>query len=333
MTIHPLSPATKRPSLPVRYPGAPAGGRAAAIHLPTLPVAQDSLSRYVADIRTFPMLTLEQEQDLANRWIKFADVQAAHQLVTSHLRLVAKIALGYRGYGLPTSDLIAEGNIGLMQAVKRFDPSKGFRLATYASWWIKASIQEYVLRSWSLVKIGTTAGQKKLFFNLRKLKAQLSHAGSHDLNPESVQQIANQLKVTPTEVLEMDRRMAGHDLSLNTPIGGDDSGNVTEWQDTLEQPVAGHEVFEQQDEFDTRKQLLRQAMDQLNDREKAIYQQRRLRDPACTLEELSQTHNISRERVRQIETAAHNKVMKYLAPHLAEPAANNPLPTAIAVAA
>jgi RNA polymerase sigma-32 factor len=317
----------------VRYPGAPAGGRAAAIHLPTLPVAQDSLSRYVADIRTFPMLTLEQEQDLANRWIKFADVQAAHQLVTSHLRLVAKIALGYRGYGLPTSDLIAEGNIGLMQAVKRFDPSKGFRLATYASWWIKASIQEYVLRSWSLVKIGTTAGQKKLFFNLRKLKAQLSHAGSHDLNPESVQQIANQLKVTPTEVLEMDRRMAGHDLSLNTPIGGDDSGNVTEWQDTLEQPVAGHEVFEQQDEFDTRKQLLRQAMDQLNDREKAIYQQRRLRDPACTLEELSQTHNISRERVRQIETAAHNKVMKYLAPHLAEPAANNPLPTAIAVAA
>jgi RNA polymerase sigma-32 factor len=333
MTIHPILPVAKQPSLPVRYPGAPAGGQAAAIHLPTLPVAQDSLSRYVTDIRTFPMLTLEQEQDLANRWIKFADVQAAHQLVTSHLRLVAKIALGYRGYGLPTGDLIAEGNIGLMQAVKRFDPSKGFRLATYASWWIKASIQEYVLRSWSLVKIGTTAGQKKLFFNLRKLKAQLSHAGSHDLNPESVQQIANQLKVTPTEVLEMDRRMAGHDLSLNTPIGGDDSGNVTEWQDTLEQPVAGHEVFEQQDEFDTRKQLLRQAMDQLNDREKAIYQQRRLRDPARTLEELSQTYNISRERVRQIETAAHNKVMKYLAPHLAEPAANNPLPTAIAVAA
>jgi RNA polymerase sigma-32 factor len=333
MTIHPILPVAKQPSLPVAFAGSKARAQASAIHLPTLPDAQDGLNRYMTDIRTFPMLTLEQEQDLANRWIKFADVQAAHQLVTSHLRLVAKIALGYRGYGLPTSDLIAEGNIGLMQAVKRFDPSKGFRLATYASWWIKASIQEYVLRSWSLVKIGTTAGQKKLFFNLRKLKAQLSHAGSHDLNPESVQQIANQLKVTPTEVLEMDRRMAGHDLSLNTPIGGDDSGNVTEWQDTLEQPVAGHEVFEQQDEFDTRKQLLRQAMDQLNDREKAIYQQRRLRDPARTLEELSQTYNISRERVRQIETAAHNKVMKYLAPHLAEPAANNPLPTAIAVAA
>jgi RNA polymerase sigma-32 factor len=284
-----------------------------------IPSVDGGLSGYLQQIRLFPMLTFEQEQALAERWVKFADLKAAHQLVASHLRLVVKIALHYRGYGLPTGDLISEGNVGLMQAVKRFDPTRGFRLSTYATWWIKASIQEYILRSWSLVKVGTTAGQKKLFFNLRQLKARLSLLGDQEMSAESVKMIADHLQVTPREVREMEQRMAGHDLSLNMPVGGVEDGDTgrTEWQETLQLAEPAHQAFETDDELSYRQKLLRQAMDGLNERERAIYQQRRLREPARTLEELSQTYNISRERVRQIETAAHAKVMKFLQPFLA----------------
>ncbi|MBL6766688.1 MAG: RNA polymerase sigma factor RpoH [Candidatus Micropelagos sp.] len=267
-----------------------------------------SLSRYLREIRKFPMLEAQQEYMLAKSYADHQDTDAAHQLVTSHLRLVAKIAMGYRGYGLPLGEVIQEGNVGLMQAVKNFDAERGFRLATYAMWWIRASIQEYILRSWSLVKIGTTAAQKKLFFNLRKIKGQIDAIDGGQLTPEQVTEISDRLNVSPEDVEQMDGRMSGSDRSLNAPIshGEDDSGEWQDWlEDDREDPEAALVVS---DEMDVRREMMQQAMSVLNEREIDILTARRLSEPAATLEELSQKHDVSRERIRQIETRAFEKL-------------------------
>jgi len=275
----------------------------------TLPMisAESGLSRYLAEIRRFPMLAPEEEYMLARSWREHGDRDAAHRLVTSHLRLVAKIAMGYRGYGLPIGEVISEGNVGLMQAVKRFEPEKGFRLATYAMWWIRASIQEYILRSWSLVKMGTTANQKKLFFNLRKAKSQISALEEGDLRPDQVTHIATRLGVTEQDVVDMNRRMAG-DASLNAPLRSEGEGGG-EWQDWLVDTSNSQEnILVEQEETDNRMAALRSAMSVLNDRERRIFQARRLQDDPVTLEQLSEEFSISRERVRQIEVRAFEKV-------------------------
>src|SRR6184192_3635486 len=276
----------------------------------TLPVlnGESGLSRYLAEIRKFPMLEPQQEYMFAKRWREHDDRDAAHHLVTSHLRLVAKIAMGYRGYGLPISEVVSEGNVGLMQAVKRFEPEKGFRLATYAMWWIKASIQEYILRSWSLVKMGTTANQKKLFFNLRKAKSKISALEEGDLRPDQVKLIAKRLGVTEQDVIDMNRRLGG-DVSLNAPIRED--GDSGEWQDWLVDEVSDQEdrlVADQ--ESDNRKKALGEALTVLNERERRIFEARRLADDPITLEDLAAEFGVSRERVRQIEVRAFEKVQK-----------------------
>jgi RNA polymerase sigma-32 factor len=273
------------------------------------PSPEQGLNRYLQEIRRFPMLEPEEEYMLAKRWVDHQDTQAAHKLVTSHLRLAAKIAMGYRGYGLPQAEVISEANVGLMQAVKRFDPEKGFRLATYAMWWIRASIQEYILRSWSMVKLGTTSGQKKLFFNLRKAKARIGAIEEGDLRPETVKQLATDLSVSEEEVVQMNRRMAGADASLNITIGGEEGGGS--WQDWLEDEDANQaEAYAERDEFQTRQSLLTQAMDVLNDRERDILTERRLAEPPVTLEELSEKYGVSRERIRQIEVRAFEKLQE-----------------------
>ena len=272
------------------------------------PSPEQGLNRYLQEIRKFPLLEPEQEYMLAKRWVDHQDAGAAHQLVTSHLRLAAKIAMGYRGYGLPQAEVISEANVGLMQAVKRFDPEKGFRLATYAMWWIRASIQEYILRSWSLVKLGTTSAQKKLFFNLRKAKAKVGALEDGDLRPETVARIARDLSVSETEVIDMNRRLAGADASLNATVGSD-GDSVTQWQDWLEDEDSDQaEAYEERDELDTRRALLAQAMAVLNEREKDILMQRRLAETPVTLEELSESYGVSRERIRQIEVRAFEKL-------------------------
>ena len=269
-----------------------------------------NLSRYLDQIRAFPMLEPNEEYMLAKAWKEKGDVAAAHQLVTSHLRLVAKIAMGYRGYGLPVADLISEGNLGMMHAVKKFEPEKGFRLATYAMWWIKAAIQEYILRSWSLVKIGTTAGQKKLFFNLRRIKGQIQAIDDGDLKPGQVTQIATQLNVTEDEVMSMNQRMAGNDRSLNVPLSRDSEGGG-EWQDWLQDDSPDQEAtFADHEEYDARKNLMLDAMQGLNPREQRILAARRLSEPPLTLEDLATEFNISRERIRQIEVRAFEKLQK-----------------------
>jgi len=276
----------------------------------TLPAisSEGNLGRYLQEIRRFPMLTADEEYVLAKRWREHGDTEAAHRLVTSHLRLVAKIAMGYRGYGLPVSELISEGNVGMMQAVKRFEPDRGFRLATYAMWWIRAAIQEYILHSWSLVKMGTTAAQKKLFFNLRRLKAQMRQIDEGDLPPESVTQIAKRLDVTEDDVVQMNRRLAAPDHSLNAPVRQEGAG---EWQDWLVDPSeTQEEVLAESEELGKRSQLLTEAMQGLNQRERHILEQRRLKDEPATLEDLSQEYGISRERVRQIEVRAFEKLQK-----------------------
>ena len=274
------------------------------------PTPEGGLNRYMQEIRRFPMLEPEQEYMLAKRWVEEQDTDAAHQMVTSHLRLAAKIAMGYRGYGLPQGEVISEANVGLMQAVKRFDPEKGFRLSTYAMWWIRASIQEFILRSWSLVKLGTTSAQKKLFFNLRKAKNRIGALEDGDLRPENVARIANDLSVTEEEVISMNRRMSGGDASLNAMVGGDGEG-ATEWQDWLEDTDADTaNDFAEKDEMEVRRELLANAMDVLNDREKDILTQRRLMDQPITLEDLSGQYNVSRERIRQIEVRAFEKLQK-----------------------
>ncbi len=274
------------------------------------PTPEGGLNRYLQEIRKFPMLEPEEEYMLAKRWAETEDSEAAHKLVTSHLRLAAKIAMGYRGYGLPTAEVISEANVGLMQAVKRFDPEKGFRLATYAMWWIRASIQEYVLRSWSLVKLGTTSAQKKLFFNLRKAKSRIGALEEGDMHPDNVKRIANDLGVTEAEVISMNQRMAGSDASLNAVVGSEGEGTM-QWQDWLEDENADQAGdYEKKDELDVRRELLAQAMDVLNDREKDILEQRRLRDKPVTLEELSGQYDVSRERIRQIEVRAFEKIQK-----------------------
>ena len=266
------------------------------------------LSIYLAQIKKFPMLDAEEEYMLAKNWRENGNLKAAHKLVTSHLRLVAKIAMGYRGYGLPVNELISEGNIGLMQAVKKFDPEKGFRLATYAMWWIKASIQEYVLKSWSLVKMGTTTAQKKLFFNLKKLKNQIAPGQDGDLKDEQVDEISKRLDVESHEVVNMNRRMMGREKSLNDPIK---SGENDEWQDWLVDDSLDQElIISQKQEYDDKKELLDSAMKILNDREKEIITARRLSEEPETLEELSKKYKISRERIRQIETKAFEKLQK-----------------------
>ena len=266
------------------------------------------ISLYLAQIKKFPMLDAEEEYMLAKSWKDRGNLKAAHKLVTSHLRLVAKIAMGYRGYGLPVNELISEGNIGLMQAVKKFDPDKGFRLATYAMWWIKAAIQEYVLKSWSLVKMGTTTAQKKLFFNLKKLKNQIAPNQSGDLRNEHVEEISKRLNVESYEVVNMNRRLMGHEKSLNDPIK---AGETDEWQDWLVDDHLDQElIMSQKQEFDDKKELLYESMSILNDREKKILEARRLTENPKTLEELSQKYNISRERIRQIETKAFEKLQK-----------------------
>ncbi len=293
-----------------------------AQNMPTL-TSENGLSRYMQEIRKFPMLEPSEEYMLAKRYLEHDDTDAAHKLVTSHLRLVAKIAMGYRGYGLPIGEVVSEGNVGLMQAVKKFDPEKGFRLATYAMWWIKAAIQEYVLRSWSLVKMGTTANQKRLFFNLRKAKSRIQALDDGDLNPDQVKQIANQLGVSEEEVTSMNRRLGG-DASLNAPIKSAD-GESGEWQDWLvDESESAEKVLIKQDELETRREMLADAMDVLNDREKRIFLARRLEENPITLEELSGEFDISRERVRQIEVRAFEKVQKAMvaaAKELAKPAA------------
>ena len=269
---------------------------------------QSNLSRYLSEIRKFPVLEAQEEFMLAKNWTEREDTEAAHKLVTSHLRLVAKIAMGYRGYGLPLGELISEGNVGLMQAVKRFDPDKGFRLSTYAMWWIKASIQEYILRTWSLVKIGTTAAQKKLFFNLRKLKGQLQAIDDGDLSPENVKKISENLNVPEAEVVSMNRRLSGPDNSLNAPLRVEGDG---EWQDWLVDESANQEeVLGEQEELDGRRKLLEQSLANLNERERHIFVERRLTENPKTLEELSEVYSISRERVRQIEVRTFEKVQK-----------------------
>jgi RNA polymerase sigma-32 factor len=272
------------------------------------PSPEQGLNRYMQEIRKFPLLEPEEEYMLAKRWVDHQDTQAAHKMVTSHLRLAAKIAMGYRGYGLPQAEVISEANVGLMQAVKKFDPEKGFRLATYAMWWIRASIQEYILRSWSLVKLGTTSAQKKLFFNLRKAKAKLGALEEGDLRPENVAQIAKDLNVTETEVVDMNRRLSGGDSSLNATVGSD-GDSVTQWQDWLEDEDADQAGdYEARDELDARRELLTAAMEALNEREKDILVQRRLADEPVTLEDLSESYGVSRERIRQIEVRAFEKL-------------------------
>ncbi|NVN35463.1 RNA polymerase sigma factor RpoH [Komagataeibacter swingsii] len=267
---------------------------------------ENNLSKYLRDIRKFPMLSPEEELRLSRRWKDKGDTEAAHKLVTSHLRLVAKIAMGYRGYGLPVGELISEGNIGMMQAVRRFDPDRGFRLATYAMWWIRAAIQEYILHSWSLVKIGTTAAQKKLFFNLRRLKGQMQAIDDGDLQPEQVNKIAQSLGVPEQDVVNMNRRLAAPDHSLNAPLRMDGEG---EWQDWLvDDNDNQEETLAESEEYSGRQALLANAMKSLNDRERHILTERRLKDEPATLEELSHVYNISRERVRQIEVRAFEKV-------------------------
>jgi RNA polymerase sigma-32 factor len=275
-----------------------------------LPVlsGEAGLSRYLSEIRKFPLLSLEDEYMFAKRWQQHQDPEAARRLVTSHLRLVAKIAMGYRGYGLPVSEIVSEGNVGLMQAVKRFDPDKGFRLATYAMWWIRASIQEYVLRSWSMVKMGTTAAQKKLFFNLRKAKSNIGAIEEGDLTPDHTATLADQLGVTETEVTEMNRRLSGPDSSLNAPLR---SESESEWQDWLADDTADQETrLAEREEMSDRHELLVDAMKELTDRERDIIQARRLQDEPATLEELSQKYGVSRERVRQIEVRAFEKLQR-----------------------
>jgi len=279
------------------------------ISLPSIST-QGSLQKYLKEIQKFPILNLEEEYTLAKSWKEKKDLNAAHKLVTSHLRLVAKIAMGFRGYGLPISDLISEGNIGLMQAVKRFDPDKGFRLATYAIWWIRAAIQEYILHSWSLVKIGTTAAQKKLFFNLRKIKNELKLINDGDLKPEDVKIISDRLSVDEDEVYSMNSRMAGHDHSLNAPLKKD---SKTEWQDWIPDSNISHDIkIEENEEYKYRKTILLSALSVLNEREKFIFNSRRLMEEQSTLDDLSKRFNISRERVRQIEVKAFEKVQQYI---------------------
>jgi RNA polymerase sigma-32 factor len=274
----------------------------------TLPSIDGGLSGYLTEIRKFPMLEPDQEFMLAKRFVEHQDANAAHKLVTSHLRLVAKIAMGYRGYGLPIGEVVSEGNVGLMQAVKRFDPDKGFRLATYAMWWIKASIQEYILRSWSLVKMGTTANQKRLFFNLRKVKGKISALEEGDLKPDQVTEIANRLNVSEDEVISMNRRLGG-DTSLNATVRQDSES--LEWQDWLVDDSDSQEVMLiDSEEKDNRRAMLRESLDVLNDRERRIFEARRLSDDPMTLEELSQEFGVSRERVRQIEVRAFEKVQE-----------------------
>jgi RNA polymerase sigma-32 factor len=272
------------------------------------PSPEGGLNRYLQEIRKFPMLEPEEEYMLAKRWAEEQDAQAAHKMVTSHLRLAAKIAMGYRGYGLPQAEVVSEANVGLMQAVKRFDPEKGFRLATYAMWWIRASIQEYILRSWSLVKMGTTSAQKKLFFNLRKAKSKIGALEEGDLRPENVKQIATDLGVTEDEVISMNRRLSGGDASLNAMVAND-GDSAMEWQDWLEDEDADQAAdYEARDELETRRELLFEAMDGLNDRERDILTQRRLSDEVSTLEDLSAQYDVSRERIRQIEVRAFEKL-------------------------
>jgi len=270
---------------------------------------EGGLSRYLSEIRKFPMLAKDQEFMLAKSWQEHQDTEAAHQLVTSHLRLVAKIAMGYRGYGLPIGEVISEGNVGLMQAVKKFDPDRGFRLATYAMWWIRASIQEYILRSWSLVKMGTTAAQKKLFFNLRKAKSEIAALQEGDLRPEQVSFIATKLGVLDEEVISMNRRLSGGDASLNAPLRAD---GESEWQDWLVDDVTPSQetVVADTQEMNLRMSLLEAAMTELSDRERHILTERRLKDEPTTLEELAAEYGVSRERVRQIEVRAFEKLQK-----------------------
>ncbi|MHA6296995.1 RNA polymerase sigma factor RpoH [Devosia sp. CAU 1758] len=277
----------------------------AQTNLPVLS-AEGGLSRYLQEIRKFPMLEADEEYMLAKRYKEHADPGAAQKLITSHLRLVAKIAMGYRGYGLPISEVISEGNVGLMHAVKRFEPEKGFRLATYAMWWIRAAIQEYVLRSWSLVKIGTTAAQKRLFFNLRKVKGQIAALDDGSLHPDQIKQIATTLRVTEEEVMQMNSRLSG-DASLNSPMRADEG--TSEWQDWLVDDTPDQETsLGESEEYSERMGMLNKAMDVLNERERAIFQARRLKDSPVTLEELAQQYDVSRERIRQIEVRAFEKV-------------------------
>ena len=272
------------------------------------PSPEGGLNRYLQEIRKFPMLEPEEEYMLAKRWVEEQDAQSAHKMVTSHLRLAAKIAMGYRGYGLPQAEVISEANVGLMQAVKRFDPEKGFRLATYAMWWIRASIQEYILRSWSLVKMGTTSAQKKLFFNLRKAKSKIGALEDGDLRPENVKKIATDLGVTEDEVISMNRRLSGGDASLNAMVASD-GDSAMEWQDWLEDEDADQAAdYEERNELETRRELLFEAMQGLNDRERDILTQRRLSDEVSTLEDLSVQYDVSRERIRQIEVRAFEKL-------------------------
>ncbi|MAO26358.1 RNA polymerase sigma factor RpoH [Roseovarius sp.] len=274
------------------------------------PTPEGGLNRYLQEIRKFPLLEPEEEYMLAKAWVEKQDTEAAHRMVTSHLRLAAKIAMGYRGYGLPQAEVISEANVGLMQAVKRFDPEKGFRLATYAMWWIRASIQEYILRSWSMVKLGTTSAQKKLFFNLRKAKARIGALEEGDMHPDNVKRIATDLGVTEAEVISMNRRMSGGDASLNATVGSDGEGTM-QWQDWLEDEDADQAGdYEKRNEMETRLELLTEAMDVLNDREKDILSQRRLNDETVTLEDLSTEYGVSRERIRQIEVRAFEKLQK-----------------------
>ena len=281
--------------------------KATNTNLPSIS-SEGSLTSYMAQIKKFPMLSAEEEYMLAKSWKDRGDLKSAQKLVTSHLRLVAKIAMGYRGYGLPVSEMVSEGNIGLMQAVKKFDPDRGFRLATYAMWWIKASIQEYVLKSWSLVKMGTTTAQKKLFFNLKKLKNQIAPHQEGDLRDEQVKEISNRLDVNSSEVINMNRRMMGQEKSLNDPIK---AGETDEWQDWLVDDRLDQElVLSQKQEFEDKKELLYSSISILNDRERQILEERRLTENPKTLEELSKKYKISRERIRQIETKAFEKLQK-----------------------
>ncbi|WP_370213178.1 RNA polymerase sigma factor RpoH [Roseovarius sp.] len=274
------------------------------------PTPEGGLNRYLQEIRKFPLLEPEEEYMLAKAWVEKQDTEAAHRMVTSHLRLAAKIAMGYRGYGLPQAEVISEANVGLMQAVKRFDPEKGFRLATYAMWWIRASIQEYILRSWSMVKLGTTSAQKKLFFNLRKAKARIGALEEGDMHPDNVKRIATDLGVTEAEVISMNRRMSGGDASLNATVGSEGEGTMQgqDWLEDEDADQAGD--YEKRNEMETRLELLTEAMDVLNDREKYILSQRRLNDETVTLEDLSTEYGVSRERIRQIEVRAFEKLQK-----------------------
>ena len=282
---------------------------------------EGGLSAYLEQIKKFPMLAAEEEYMLAKNWKTNGNVKAAEKLVTSHLRLVAKIAMGYRGYGLPVNEMISEGNVGLMQAVKKFEPEKGFRLATYAMWWIRASIQEYILRSWSLVKIGTTTAQKKLFFNLKKIKNKIAPQSEGDMRPEHVNEIANKLDVSKEEVVSMNRRLSGKEFSLNAQVGEDGD----EWQDWLVDKELDHDLkFAHQEEMEQRRGLLKESIKILNDREREILYSRRLNDETTTLEDLSKKYKISRERVRQIENKAFEKIQKQM---LVSAASKNLLPT------